>query len=223
MVAFNLRLLQLARFLHLKLFGSALRDWVMEDRVIKGVDLTPLPSLWRRDSHIRELLSSETTTGLVVAPEGERAPVALQSTAVANEALIGGILKQMHEARPLQLPSLMMLEDVLQATWKKHFQAVSKHKAGAGRSPNLSGNFELSDHAISMCHSDGRYLKSLLSMVRKQVLSRRVAHDPRQINRTLAFFKYKPLSIPGRRLPSRGFPPWTAGQGFKHLLSIRKV
>ena len=68
--------------------------------------------------------------------------------------------------------------------WKKHAQHLLKRKQGwqgAGRNPKLDEGFELSARTLGSCHQDAKHFKSLLSMVKKQFMSERVAHESWQV------------------------------------------
>ena len=177
----------------------------MGERIISGVDLEGLGVAWSTNPHIQELLEDAATTSLVQPADGDRVALANQACAVKNEPFLAAILMRMREARSLHLPSISMLEEQLTTTWVKHHQYVYKRrlgKAGAGRNPKLPPDFSLSDRELEMCHADSKSLKTLLSMVKKQFISERVAHESRQACYTEEFCVQKRFeAIPSPQLP----------------------
>ena len=148
------------------------------NHTITGVELGGLASSWLANPHVKERLLDECTPeGLIRAPEGERTPIAVQETALVNEMFIAPIIIQMRMAHSLQIPHVDPLKDELRALWWKYFQAKEKRKA-KGRSPNLAPDFVLPDLIEATIHTDAKSLKTLLSMVKKQFTSTRVAKEP---------------------------------------------
>ena len=146
--------------------------------VISGVELGGLASSWLANPHVKDrLLDEGNPEGLIRAPEGERAPIIVQETAVVNEMFMGPIILQMRAAHSLQIPHVDPLKEEIRKLWWKYFQAKEKRKS-KGRSPNLPPDFHLPDLIEASIHSDAKSLKSLLSMAKKQFCSTRVAKEP---------------------------------------------
>ncbi|CAE7908082.1 unnamed protein product [Symbiodinium necroappetens] len=143
---------------------------------VEPVVLTGLGSAWFCNEEIRERLSMEAPTALVVPASGDRTVAVSQETAVMNDMFLIPIIIQMKAAKSLKIPSLEDLASELEGIWVKLYEASQK-KASRGRFPKMPCDFKLPDHVQALCISDAKNLKSLLSMVKKQFQSERIARD----------------------------------------------
>ena len=149
-------------------------------REVQEVELAGLSVSWLLNPEIKERLMEEGAKGLVVPPEGEKIPICVQSTAVANDMFLKPVMVQMRAARSLKIPSVEALVQELTSLWYKHYESKEKRKAAAaGRPPKLPAEFRLPDAVAAVCHTDAKHLKSLLSMCKKQFQSDRQAREIR--------------------------------------------
>lgn len=149
-------------------------------REVQEVELAGLSVSWLLNPELKERLMEEGAKGLVAPPEGEKVPICVQATAVANDMFLKPIMVQMKAARSLKIPSIEALVQELTSLWYKYYEAKEKRRASAaGRPPKLPAEFRLPDAVAAMCHSDAKHLKSLLSMCKKQFQSDRAARETR--------------------------------------------
>ena len=149
-----------------------------EDREVYDVNISGLSLSWSRNMEIKERLLDEGHKGLIRAPEGEKVPTTIQATAILNDSFLIPIIIQMKAARSLKIPDLDSLEEEISLTWFKYFEAKHRKSGHAvGRCPKLPDEFKLSPAVQASCRVDAKYLKSLLSMVKKQFISDRKARE----------------------------------------------
>ena len=152
---------------------------------------------WSRNVEIKDRLLEEGHKGLILAPEGEKVPIAIQATAILNDSFIIPIVIQMKAARSLKIPSLDSLEEELSLTWVKYFEAKERKSANAtGRCPKLPDDFKLSPAIQACCRVDAKYVKSLLSMVKKQFMSDRQARESQHYLSSARLFLISVKSFP---------------------------
>ncbi|CAE7882633.1 unnamed protein product [Symbiodinium necroappetens] len=148
------------------------------DRTVYDVDISGLGVGWHANLELKDRLLEEGSKGLILPPEGEKVPLPMQSTAILNDAFLIPIAIQMRAARNLKIPSLDALEAELLVTWTKYFESKERKKvSGSGRYPSLPQEFKMPASVEASVHQDAKYLKSLLSMIKKQFLSERQARD----------------------------------------------
>ena len=141
-----------------------------------GVKLDGLGAAWHSNPVIRDRMSEDGSSGVILPPEGEKIPVAIQETAVCNEMFIIPVALAMKAAQTLKIPTVEMFEQEFEALWLKYFEAKQK-RSTCGRMPQLPKNFVLPPYLQAVCHADAKHLKCLMSMVRKQFLRDRTARE----------------------------------------------
>ena len=140
-----------------------------------SAQLGGLALAWFNNPEVKDRLLDEKGD-LIVPADGDRMVLASQACCVKNNMFLGAIAAQMRAAKTLRTPYVWQIEAVLAELWEFHFKAKLKAKRG-GRYPKLDENFELSKEIQAACHDDAKALKSLLTAVRKQFMSTRVARD----------------------------------------------
>lgn len=166
--------------LHLRSFWALVDSatWWAMDREVQEVELAGLGAAWLQNPEVKDRLMEEGSRGLILPPEGEKAPLCIQSTAITNDMFLKPVMVQMRAARNLKIPSVEALAKEISVLWYRYFEAKEKRKAAAaGRPPKLPADFRLSDVIMATCHSDAKHIKSLLSMCKKQFVSERASRE----------------------------------------------
>ena len=146
-------------------------------RESEPVILSGLGAAWYGNPEVRDRLSLEAPSSLILPASGEKVPIASQETAVVNDMFLIPIIIQMRAASSLKIPSLETIAEELEALWIKYHEARQK-RAYKGRNPKLASDFKLPDHVQAICITDSKHIKTLLSMMKKQFQSERVAREP---------------------------------------------
>ena len=133
---------------------------------------------WYNVPEIRERILDK---GPLVLPEvGEAAPMQSQGCCVLNRDFLVPIVKAMHAAKCLHLPSVEMIYPELLSLWRTHFLARRKRYGSAGKG---KGRYEkdpqisLPPEVLSSSWTDAKGIKTLLSYLRKLFLSSRISKE----------------------------------------------
>lgn len=148
----------------------------MAHRQVEPVLLSGLGASWYGNPEVRDRLSFEAPSSLILPADGDKVPIASQETVVANDMFIIPIIIQMRAAGSLKIPSMETIAQELEALWTKFHEARQK-RAYKGRYPKLPNDFKLPDHVQAICITDSKYIKSFLSMAKKQFQSQRVSRE----------------------------------------------
>ncbi|OLP83091.1 hypothetical protein AK812_SmicGene36190 [Symbiodinium microadriaticum] len=91
-------------------------------RESEPVILSGLGAAWYGNPEVRDRLSFEAPSSLILPASGEKVPIASQETAVVNDMFLIPIIIQMRAASSLKIPSLETIAEELEALWIKYHE-----------------------------------------------------------------------------------------------------
>ncbi|CAE7261525.1 unnamed protein product [Symbiodinium sp. KB8] len=91
-------------------------------RESEPVILSGLGAAWYGNPEVRDRLSFEASSSLILPASGEKVPIASQETAVVNDMFLIPIIIQMRAASSLKIPSLETIAEELEALWIKYHE-----------------------------------------------------------------------------------------------------
>ena len=131
---------------------------------------------WYKDPDVKERLDDDVSMGLLRPPDGEKVASISQGCAVANKIFLEPVIAEMRRAGSLKIPQVADIAIELSVIWWRYGQAQQR-KGKKGRLPKIDEHSELPEPCQAQCHAEAKTLKSLISMVKKQFLSERVARE----------------------------------------------
>ena len=130
---------------------------------------------WYKDPEVRARLEDDGME-LLRPADGEKVPGVSQPCAIVNRVFLEPLISKMRENYTLKIPSVSDIAIELSIIWWRFHQSKQR-KSGRGRLPKVDEHYELPEALQAMCHSEAKVIKSLVSAVKKQFRSTRVAHE----------------------------------------------
>ena len=162
------------RIKHIFEAALAMKETLGEDcpaELLEGIS-----RVWWENPEVRQRLMDDSVT-LILPAEGDKAPQPSQQCALTNGMILGPVLFRMHMFQTLKIPSVEMLAAEMLSLWSLQCRAKQRKKTEKGRLPMLDAEFRIPEAVQAQCHLDAKSAKTLLSTLRKQFLSDRVAKE----------------------------------------------
>ena len=137
--------------------------------------LSGLHKTWFQNPEVKRRLLDESSKLVLPAP-GELAVQPSQQCCIMNEPFLSTIISRMREAKTLKIPGVEKLDAELLNLWFYNIRNKDR-KRNAGRVPNVDPEYKVPEEIQAQIHLDSKALKTLMSTLRKQLMSERVAKD----------------------------------------------